>query len=332
MRLLLCILVSIAIMALGGTTPVYSVSSEALAPNPQSQNRGLYITPPKYDIEVDKNISYQYPITVTNDTTDQSYQIEATVETFRVNDEGNGAIPTPFESGDARASMIQLDTPLFVLKPGETKTVQVSFAVPSDAPSGGYYFAILFAHHSDAGPGAVKITQRVASLLFVNAGKDVERGVIVEQFAPKNKIVDPFFDAVSSDLQLRSKGNYFLKPTGTIQLGDAAARPLFDEEKILIDAPRTFSYFHPALATLPFTSPAVAPPQYSLLSGNLPLFGTHPLTVQLEYTDENGAQIQRTYTTNITFFPYKLLLLITACLLVLWGIFSLVKRYTRRKK
>ena len=319
------------------STPV-TPSSQAVIPNIESQNRGLYITPPKYDIEVDKNISYEYVIKVTNDTTDQLYNMVTSVETFTANESGNAPIITPFEPGDSRAQIVKLDSSNFTLQPGKSRQVVVNLSVPQDAPSGGYYFAIIFTNQNTS-QGSVKINQRIASLLFVNAGKDVKRGAIVEQFAVDNKIVDPIFDGFGVELRLKSQGNYFLKPSGIIQLAsEKTSTPLFDEDTILLDKSRTFRYYKNGIFQAPYISKNniensnTGGVKAARLEGDTPLFGTHNLTAQLQYVDENGDTVVSKYTTNVTFFPWKTLLIVAALLLIILMISIGLRRIARHTK
>jgi len=312
-------------------------SSSVVTPNVESQNRGLYITPPKYDIEVDKNITYEYVIKVTNDTTDQLYNMISTVETFTANESGSGPVITRFEPGDSRSQIVKLDSPNFTLQPGKSRQVVVNFSVPQDAPSGGYYFAIIFTNQNTA-QASVKINQRIASLLFVNAGKDTKRGAKVEQFAADNKIVDPIFDGFDAILKLKSEDNYFLKPSGIVQLDtEKMSTPLFDEDTILLDKARTFRYYKNGLFQIPYISKnsientGIDGVKAVKLEGDAPLFGTHTLTTQLQYVDENGETIVHKYTTNITFFPWKTLLIIAAFILVFLLIGLGFKRISRRR-
>lgn len=62
-----------------------------------------------------------------------------------------------------------------VLRPDEELELPYSLAVPSTAPPGGYYFAILAATKSSAASAHLRETQRVASLVYLEVGGDVER-------------------------------------------------------------------------------------------------------------------------------------------------------------
>lgn len=163
--------VCIAILLLVSTSAV----SQALR-----KHRGLVITPLRSKISLEPGNTTAGKIKLTNDTTD-AVRVQLSVENFHV---VNEAYDYGF-SNEESAQWVRFVDNVIALKPGESKEVSYSLAIPQSATPGGYNIA-LFATIQEK-PSTTTLTEfrRVASLIYLNVeGSALSRANLLSMDIP----------------------------------------------------------------------------------------------------------------------------------------------------
>ncbi|MEI6480802.1 MAG: hypothetical protein WCO19_00710 [Candidatus Saccharibacteria bacterium] len=101
-----------------------------------------------------------------SNNTDSASLVTLSVERFRVTDEDYHYDFAPGEHTD----WVRLADTKIQLNKNENKKVAYSLAIPSDAPPGGYYFAVFASTESSGSGSSFKEVKRVASLIYLEVG------------------------------------------------------------------------------------------------------------------------------------------------------------------
>jgi hypothetical protein len=127
-------------------------------------------------------------------------------------------------------------------------TLQLTLNVPANAKPGGRYFGVFFEPSSavpaetgfeyEAGTG---VETRIAGLVYVRVSGPIEDNAAVTRFStPKFAEYGP----VPVTTEITNRGNYHIRPTGTLALYDMLGRKVdeksLQEENIFPDATRVF--------------------------------------------------------------------------------------------
>lgn len=174
----LCLLFSGTALA-ATTTPQPNPSNGAASDN------GLKISPVRSDLTIDAGSTKIIEVSVTNVTDGvSSYQVVVNDFTASGDESGQPQILLDTDKYAASHSLKRLvgSVPNVTLSAGETKTVKVPITVPKGYAAGGYYGAIRFVPHSNAGADAnrnVTLSASVGSLVLVTVPGDIHEQVSV---------------------------------------------------------------------------------------------------------------------------------------------------------
>jgi hypothetical protein len=129
---------------------------------------GLSVAGGKYMGEIAPGETYVHTFTVSTEPTDDPVDIVIDVLGF-----GQGAdlsyigLPPGKDTGQYSARpFITIDTSTFTLKPGESRSVKATIAVPNNVGAGGRY-ALINIHNKPAGGGLVSISSAIGAPMMV---------------------------------------------------------------------------------------------------------------------------------------------------------------------
>jgi hypothetical protein len=123
---------------------------------------GLAVAGAKYMGEIAPGETYVHTITVSTKPTDAAMDIVIDVMGFGQGaDRGYTTLPAVQDTGQYSARpFITLDASSFTLKPGESKTVKATIAVPKNAGAGGRY-AMIYIHTKPGGGGTTGVAAAI---------------------------------------------------------------------------------------------------------------------------------------------------------------------------
>lgn len=177
--------------------------------------RALSISPLRQTIVIDPGKSSVVELTVQNDT-DTITNLQPNIDAFRIDPDTGRA---SFGAADMAKQWITWKTDPITLAPGEKGTLTFSIAVPAKAESGGHYLG-LFAN--TIGPGAVGLSSRVGSLLFLYVGGRAEESLTRKLFSSDRawywSLPLRFF------LSLENTGNIHAVPEGGLVIANMRGR------------------------------------------------------------------------------------------------------------
>ena len=186
---------------------------------------GLAVAGAKYMGEIAPGETYVHSITVSTKPTDASMDIVMDVMGFGQGvDRGYTTLSAAQDTGQYSARpFITLDASSFTLKPGESKTVKATIAVPKTAGTGGRY-AMIYIHNKPGGGGTTGVAAAIAVPVMVTIkGQPVaETGSITDVKAVtkpdgRTAIVTTF----------RHTGNHhYYGATDTVTVTDTAGKQL----------------------------------------------------------------------------------------------------------
>lgn len=184
----------------------------------------LKISPVRTDIEVARGQSKTIKIIVTNPS-DNDVMVRPIQNDFVAGDE-NGT-PALILDEDEYADSHSLKRFLKPLKnvsiaAGDSKTIEVTIAVPANAEAGGYFGAIRFAPVSPDDGGQVNLSPSVASLILLTVPGSVSEKLNLTEFVvSQNGNKGTFFtgsDKISIDFRFANTSNIQLAPFGKISV------------------------------------------------------------------------------------------------------------------
>lgn len=317
---------------------VFILSTSLIFPIPLaeavSSERGMIVSPPTQEIEVDRNVTYELYIDIQNDTSgNDTLNITQTVETFQTSD--NEGVPEirEFDKNDQRKSWVSFDQPIYNLRKGESKKAKVNITIPKDAEAGGYYFAIVFENNpsTSSQQSQVIIKQRIATLLFVNVRGKAQREVSFDSINTDKQIYDPLFDPIDIKYKIRVEGNSFFKPSGNIFISsnDKQSESVLNvnpEQKIIF--PNSTRSFGTNITPL-FQTDGFSIPKKNEDVIERPWIGESQIQVKVVYINSNQEITQKIGYVKIFFFPWRLALVL---LFVLCIVASVIWFFILRKK
>jgi hypothetical protein len=303
----------------------------------QSADRGLILRPAILELEADRGGSYDFNVTIENDSSTDNVDLQSSINTFEASgEEGIPAIkdlPTnsPFKK------WVNFDKGDFSLAPNKSFESKFRVSVPTDAQPGSYFFAVTYATSptsSTNGSGTkVDISRRIAALLFVTVKGKVDRTVSFDKFQTNKGVYDPFFDSVQLDYKISTQGNVYLKPSGNIFVGSSTSSPdntlnLNPNDKfILPNSARNFTAVSNPTWHWPFLSDS------NKTDNNVditkPWFGSKKFTASILYANGNGELEKKETQVEVFFFPWKLLLTLLLLVFVVAGGF-LIYKYNKK--
>lgn len=184
----------------------------------------LKISPVRSDIEVKPGETKVVPTTVTN-LTKSSITVRAIQNDFVSGDErGTPALILDANKFAPTHSLKRFMKPLsdVVIPANQSKTVNVTIAVPKDAQAGGYFGAIRFAPTSPESGGQVNLSASVASLILLKVPGNITEKLHLTSFDVQQGGASGAYFQSPNDLNVsfrfENKGNIQVGPIGKISL------------------------------------------------------------------------------------------------------------------
>lgn len=180
----------------------------------------LSVTPTKFDISAASTQTWNSEIRVIN-TNQFPLVVFASAVNFAPRGEGGDGqfipILTSETQGQTLAEWITLPTDAITIAPEQTAVIPITITVPTEAPPGGHYAAVLI---STQPPGdttsasRVQTIQAVTTLVFLRVAGDIlERGNIREFFTENRIASRPEMDF---HVRFENLGNVHVQPRGEI--------------------------------------------------------------------------------------------------------------------
>lgn len=299
----------------------------------QSADRGLILRPAILELEADRGGSYDFNITIENDSSSDNVDLQTSINTFEASGEEGIPAIKDLDASSPYKKWVSFDKAEFSLAPNKSFESKFRVSVPRDTQPGSYFFAVTYATSpttSTNGSGTkVDISRRVAALLFVTVKGKVDRAVSFDKFQTSKGVYDPFFDSVQVDYKISTQGNVYLKPSGNIFIGTGTNSPdntlsLNPNDKfILPNSGRNFSIVSNASWQWPFLSDVNKTDNTVNISK--PWFGSKKITASILYANGNGELEKKETQVEVFFFPWKLLLSLLLLVFVIAGGFLIYK-------
>jgi hypothetical protein len=281
----------------------------------QSATNGLSAIPPRSEIEVVAGQANTQSIKVRNEST-ETKTITVSVRDFIVTD--NQGTPEFIDnfSDDinnrwAASSWIQVSPQAsYRLKPGETKSLMVTIIVPENATPGGHYAMILHSPNNEAiiSQNTAAIETNVGTLILINVPGKITQNAKVDEFsAPRFLEYGPVnFKTIITNLS-----DTHIKPLGKIKITNIFGLKTTE----LQFNNKDFNIF-------PLTSRI-----FENVLNKRWLLGRYRATLQSPYGTAGNL-----ITATLVFWviPWRLLLLISAALLITILLMALFKKPTKQ--
>ena len=205
------------------------------SPGLSAQSASLTLTTKKnYTIEPGKSINDT--LVIRNNDKEDALDLTLRVVDFSYTDD-SGA-PKLMMAEDAPQTTWSLKPFMSVpesvsIEPGESRTLDMSIAIPANQGAGSYYSAIVYSSGSADG-GNVGLSASGVTLVFTTIPGEVNENLILEKIGAYRKANTPtggefaYFHTVMPETiayRIKNEGNVAESPVGTITL-----KPLFGEE------------------------------------------------------------------------------------------------------
>ena len=187
----------------------------------QVASNGLSAIPPRLELEVAANKANTQSIKVRNESS-ETKTIKISVRDFIVTD--NKGTPNFIDNIDeaannrwAASSWIQLSQTSLTLKPGETKSLNLTVMPPENALPGGHYTAVVYSPETGSignNTGA-SVQTNVGTLVYVTVPGDITQKAIVQSFsAPKFSEFGP----IDFKATIKNSSDIHIQPVGAITI------------------------------------------------------------------------------------------------------------------
>lgn len=310
-------LVSIAIVLVLGGVFISMIQAQDEATD---DSASIGISPLFFDLSAEPGqTTASQVLRVTNKSSKPMTRYIGAMDLVPASELGQSQLVSPEENeyGFSLAKWIKLDKTQIKFSPQDEQNITFSVQVPADAEPGGHYGAIVVSSQpnqetieaKNVGAGVV-FGHRVAALVFVNAGGEVKEEGKILSFIPNRRIYDK--PPVEFSVRFSNTGNVHLIPTGKLNIYKVGK-----EEKV-----GTLIVNEAGGRTLPKT---IRDYQTKWEPKEKLKWGKYKATINLNYGSTN------TGITEVTYFwiiPWKMLLIIAACLLL---VFFVLRAYIRRK-
>lgn len=272
----------------------------------------LVVSPPRIDLEGKPGEVLQKIVKVTNNSSEDTLTLTASVSDFIVqDDQGTPIKVTQTKSGRYFASpWFSLENSEIVLKPKETAELVVLISIPSDALPGGHYAGIFFEPIQPKGLSkTVSYTStQVGSLFGITIAGDLKYDALIKDFRPLTNVFE--FGPVDFQATVENQSDTHIRPNSSIVIHDMIGRKLAD---IKLDELNIF----------PFTSRTLSGTWETIWG-----FGRYTATLNLSY----GPGLVATRSLYFWIMPYRLIATILIVLLVVLVIFILVRRHLKHRE
>lgn len=301
--------------------------------------QGLAISPALLEVEAESGKSYDLDYTVENNTGVDNLSVDVSIETFKEGGLPGSANIVPFDDQNSLAYWLNVPTEQKYIS-GEKKKLSYQLTVPDKTQAGAYFFAIVYQpRQSEQKQGLdgseLILKTRIATLLFVNVGGDSSKQPTIEDYSlSQGYWIDPFFDRIDLNYNVKVQGNSFYRPSGNLFLTDAGSEKIntlssFTSDRIILPgAKRAFQYCIKQKDSL-----AEKCEGESALT-SLPLVGGRNIVLRLDFTDGAGNPQTVIAQKPVFFIPYKTTLVVLAFVLIwviLYRVVVAVKDYYNTK-
>ncbi len=183
------------------------------------------VSPPRLELKVKPGTVVQKVISVHNGG-DSELGLVVKVQDFIVNDDRGTPIPVKAKVARrwAASTWIQASPTKFIIRPGETKPVNIAIVVPQKANPGGHYAVVFFQTTATSDrETASAVMPSVGTLFYLTVpGKIKENAFVVRMDAPNWKEYGP----VKIVSEVENLSDIHIRPRGTIRIYDWLGRPL----------------------------------------------------------------------------------------------------------
>lgn len=188
----------------------------------------MSITPAAQDLELTPGQEYTGVVVVANSGR-LAFDISVSVSPYYVSDDSGYYTPdfTTESSYTKLQNWITLSTDSVHLEPGSRANIEFTVDVPTDAPSGGQYAAIMLLSDSgEADDGGMKVNSQLAAILYghVNGGTIRTEGTLLEHTLPGFM----FNPAISISETVQNTGNVDFKVVQSLTI-----REFFSNQEII---------------------------------------------------------------------------------------------------
>jgi len=208
--------------------------------------QGFTIFPAKLSLTVDKGVEKQASIKVTN-AGDSTVGVKVDVQDM-VPAAGTGESNfVPKAPGiTSLVDWVSVDKKTFNLKPNESRDVNLTIKVPSDA-SPGSRFAVVFFGTGAAGSGQLNVMARVGALVFLTVPGDFRQTGEISNFNSQKFTYKK--EAIKFNFDFTNTGTVYFEPKGTLTItnifGQKIAEVPVEGYVVLPTGKRTISVFWP---------------------------------------------------------------------------------------
>jgi hypothetical protein len=201
------------------TTTTAAPDRPGSAVQPGSQS-GLTVSPAIVDNTVDPGAQFSVPITVFN-ITPKPVGITASPDGLDPNQPIDPSVSAEYNI----SSWFSIAEPMFLLAPGENKSVDVSVTVPENAEPGGHYATIYFqaADGDESQDASAKLSARVGVVVLLTVKGDLRPNV---ELVGQIETAKTQFAAgpTTFTFDLRNTGNVHFQPEGSLVVKDVFGR------------------------------------------------------------------------------------------------------------
>lgn len=189
------------------------------APQARAQSQSLSVTPPLFQLSIQPGDRWQSSVKVVNPNP-YPITVGADVQNFTASGEsGYGRfVPIEGDRNDKKtlAEWISITNAPQTIPAEASVDIPFVIEVPTNAPPGGHYAALLISTQPSEGAGGqtVQTVQTVTSLLFMRVAGDVREEGVIREFRAQDAVVST--PDVTLSLRFENKGNVHLQPKGDI--------------------------------------------------------------------------------------------------------------------
>lgn len=297
----------------------------------QSSSQGLIISPPIQEVEVLPGKTYSIDYDIENNTNTDLLTVDTSIETFEEGSIPGSANVVPFKPEKDLSYWLKVPKSQDFKKNVNTKTTY-QITIPDDVAPGAKFFAITYQPRENEvqsvdGRNTVVLKSRIATLIFVNIGGDTSKQPLIQNFAATPELIDPLFDKIDVKYDVEVKGTSFYRPVGNLFLIDDASDNIITLSSILSDnliLPGAKRSYNKCFGNNIFLTKCREQNTF-----DLPWFGKRNIELRLDFTDGAGNPQSVTTKKQITFVPYKTVLLVFGVLIMIFLGFKIVKKFKK---
>jgi hypothetical protein len=211
----------------------------------QGVGRGLIVTPPIMQINLEKGQSQDFQIGLENDSTNDNLNIKTYINKVDMTEDDTPLL-NDISSNDELNSWVSLAENNLTFKSLEKKTVTFRARVPENTQFGGQAFAVIFEPINQEvkaqNQSGISIKQRLSTLVFLSVPSEQKSSYEIIKSKSNQWLVDPFFDSLSLEFVIKNTGNGFVKFKPELMQNDTTINQEVAEKIVLIGKDRTFKF------------------------------------------------------------------------------------------